>query len=145
MLTHMHTCTHGRPLAHALHSALVPVCANAPSGPSAVLVSVCQAQPAESLPETLSHPHCCTTRHPLMSMHTQSASAFLVAAWCPIMQAHLALFTVPDRVSTAVSAACVLYLLLPVFSGKCIALWGCPCVHGSPRGRAHPPELGVKV
>lgn len=65
--------------------------------------------------------------------------------WCPIMQAHLELFTVPDWVGTTLSAACVLYLLLPMFFRKCIAPWECLCVHVSPRGRAHLSEVGVKV
>lgn len=125
------TRTHGRPRAHALHSALVPVCANAPSGPSAVLCVSARLRLLRGCRNPFPAPLLCHAAPAHVHAHTERLGLFGGG-----LVSHHAGAPVPDRVSTAVSAAVcfICYLCSP---GSVLPSRECLCVHVSPRGPAH--------
>lgn len=125
-----HTCAHSCTHEHtALHSVSVPVCANAPCGPSAVSANICQAPGTEKPPETLSQPD---GRPPPLTLgmaqvhvpeHAPSASAFLTAACCPITQTHVTYLMCPTGRAWVVSAAHFALFAATWFSLVCTCVY----------------------
>lgn len=116
--THTHTCTRGRPLAHALHSALAPVCAHAPSGPSAVLCVSARPRLRSGCRNPFPAPLLCGAAPAHIHAHTERFGLF---GGGPV--AHHAVASVPVGVSTAVSAAaCFICCYLCPLGRVCVCM-----------------------